>query len=155
MISARKWRVIRWKSIEESRLELHCLADEQFNTVLDPDGVAILLRNLIDNALKHGDAGTTVDVIVDSERNEVRVINEGPVIPAGELAGLKERFKRCPAGLRVGGTDAGGAAVVGPAGAGLGLAIAETIATHAGITLQLRSPASGRDGGFEATLSAG
>ncbi len=140
---------------EESRLELRCLAEAQFNTVLDADGVAILLRNLIDNALKHGDASATVEVVVDSERNQVRVINDGPVVPANELAGLKERFKR--SGSRPGvasDTNAGKSVTVRPAGSGLGLAIAETIANHANITLQLQSPARGRTGGFEATLSA-
>lgn len=38
-------------------------------------------------------------------------------------------------------------------GSGLGLAIADAIATGAGITLQLRSPASGRHDGFEAELT--
>ncbi len=140
---------------EDSRLQLHCLAEAQFNTLLDADGMAILLRNLIDNALKYGAVGTPVDVVVDSERNEVRVINDGPVVPATELSGLKERFKR--SACKTGGandTNAGKSVTVGPAGSGLGLAIAETIASHAQITLQLRSPASGRAGGFEAILSA-
>ena len=140
---------------EESRLQLHCLAEPQFNTVLDADGVAILLRNLIDNALKHGQKGTTVDVVVDSERNEVQVINSGPVVPATELSGLKERFRRSASSpVAASDTGAGKSVTIGPAGSGLGLAIAETIASHAQITLQLWSPARGRAGGFEATLSA-
>ncbi|ASJ70255.1 sensor histidine kinase [Granulosicoccus antarcticus] len=141
--------------VEASRLQLYCITEAQFHTVLDPDGVAILLRNLIDNALKHGAANSTIEVVVDSEPNEIRVINSGPVIPAAELQGLKERFKRYSSGTDGNGAEVADHVDIGPTGSGLGLAIAETIAGHAGITLTLQSPARGRSDGFEAILSAG
>ena len=127
---------------EDSRLQLHCPDEEQFNTLLDFDGVAILLRNLIDNALKYREPNTAVDIVVDSVSNQISVINRGGVVPMEELAQLKERFKRGASGQGTGAT-----------GAGLGLAIADTIARQAGITIELYSPARGRDDGFEATLS--
>lgn len=127
---------------EESRLQLHCPDEERFDTLLDFDGVAILLRNLIDNALKYSKPGTPVDIVVDSVSNQISVINQGELVPAEELAQLKERFKRGTKGQSS-----------GASGAGLGLAIAETIARQAGIVIELHSPARGRDDGFEATLS--
>ena len=127
---------------EESRLQLHCPEEERFDTLLDFDGAAILLRNLIDNALKYSKPGTSVDIVVDSVSNQVSVINQGEPVPPEELAQLKERFKRGTKGQSSGAT-----------GAGLGLAIAETIARQAGIIIELHSPARGRNDGFEATLS--
>jgi signal transduction histidine kinase len=67
----------------------------------------------------------------------IHIINEGPVVPPEALAGLKRRFIR-------GQTPS--------AGAGLGLAIAETIMAQTGGRLDLFSPAPGHDGGFEARL---
>lgn len=127
---------------EESRLQLHCVNDARFDTRLDFDGVAILLRNLIDNALKYSKSGTAVDLVVNSDTNCISVINQGNVVPADELAHLKERFKR--------GSGGQGS---GAAGAGLGLAIADTIARQSGIIIELYSPARGQVDGFEATLS--
>jgi signal transduction histidine kinase len=67
----------------------------------------------------------------------IHIINDGPVVPPEALAGLKRRFIR-------GQTPS--------AGAGLGLAIAETIMAQTGGRLNLFSPACGHDGGFEARL---
>jgi two-component system OmpR family sensor kinase len=65
------------------------------------------------------------------------VRNSGDIVPPEQLAVLRNRFSRAK-------TDA--------PGSGLGLAIADAIATGAGMTLQLRSPATGRQDGFEAEL---
>lgn len=105
-------------------------------TRIGPDAFAVLIRNLVDNALKHGRPDRPVAVTL-SEDGSVRVVNGGAVEPAETLAGLKGRFAR----------GAGAAE-----GAGLGLAIAEAIATGAGGSLHLRSPATGRDEGFEVLL---
>jgi two-component system OmpR family sensor kinase len=94
------------------------------------------MRNLIENALKHGEPGRPIDISVMDD-NVIRVVNDGPVIPPDALARLKERFAR-------GATRA--------KGAGLGLAITEAIAAGAGGELLLLSPAGGRQGGFEAVV---
>ncbi len=103
---------------------------------MDMDAFATVVRNLIDNAANHGTAGGRVDVEVAPE-GVIRVINDGPVVPPEVLAGLKRRFVR-------GETMS--------AGAGLGLAIAETIMSQTGGSLALLSPAPGREQGFEARL---
>jgi len=67
----------------------------------------------------------------------IRVVNDGPVVPPDRLAVLTGRFER-------------GAAKA--AGSGLGLAIVDSIVRQAGGRLELRSPASGRNSGFEAVI---
>lgn len=103
---------------------------------LDADAFAILARNLIENALTHGDPAAPVSVTL-SEAGALRVGNAGPVVPPDTLARLTTRFER--AGSRA-------------KGSGLGLAIASSIAQGAGMQLRLSSPAPGQRGGFEAAL---
>jgi two-component system OmpR family sensor kinase len=104
---------------------------------LDPDAFAILLRNLVDNALRHGlpDAPVTVALRPDGT---LTVANEGPVLPPEVLARLITRFER-----------AGSTAE----GSGLGLAIVAAIAERTGGRLVLRSPRTGHDAGFEAEVN--
>lgn len=106
---------------------------------IDVDAFAIAVRNLIDNALDHGRADGPVEVRLETD-GEIRVINEGPAVAADTLAQLKHRFAR-------GETRS--------AGAGLGLAIVETIMEQTGGTLALFSPVRGRADGFEASLIVG
>ena len=79
-----------------------------------------MLINLLTNALKYSAADRPVEVSVqfDSERAVVKVCDEGPGLPAEELARLWERFYRVP-----GITIQSGSGV----GLGLGLHICRTI----------------------------
>jgi two-component system OmpR family sensor kinase len=104
--------------------------------LIDPDALAIVVRNLVENALRHGapEAAVVVDLTADAV---LRVTNAGPVVPAEALANLVRPFER--AGARV-------------PGSGLGLAIADAVARGAKTELVLRSPVPGRGDGFEASL---
>lgn len=113
------------------------LPEREVNSFLDPDAFAILVRNLIENALKHGSHNQPVEVSMTDD-GTLRVCNGGDIVPPGQLALIRNRFARSK-------TDA--------TGSGLGLAIADAIATGAGIALHLRSPATGRQDGFEAELN--
>ena len=113
------------------------LPGNEVNSLLDPDAFAILVRNLIENALRHGAHKQPVEVSMASD-GTLRVCNGGNIVPPEQLALLRNRFARSK-------TDA--------AGSGLGLAIADAIATGAGLILYLRSPATGRQDGFEAELN--
>jgi len=104
---------------------------------MDMDAFAMVVRNLIDNAAYHGADGGRIEIEVGAD-GMIRVTNGGPVVPPQVLAGLKRRFVR---------------GETGSAGAGLGLAIAETIMSQTGGKLELFSPAPGRDDGFEARLT--
>lgn len=103
---------------------------------LDPDAFAILYRNLIENALRHGSEAAPVEVTLTPD-GKLIVANEGPVLSPEMLNRLTARFER--AGAR---TD----------GSGLGLAIVAAIADRIGSPLVLRSPRPSASSGFEATV---
>ena len=97
-----------------------------------------LLANLVDNALKYGRRAT---IIVDDSPAQlvIRVRDQGPGIPEGELERVFEPFQR----LEVSRNRATG-------GSGLGLTIARNIARAHGGTLELANRAAG---GLEAVLT--
>lgn len=102
---------------------------------IDPDAVAIIARNLIENALRHGADGP-IDVLL-AQNATLTVENDCAAVPPAELLAYSDRFVR--------GKDAG-------EGSGLGLAIVNTIAERIGSALRLSSPIPGRTGGFSATI---
>lgn len=106
---------------------------------IDPDAFAILARNLIENALKHGSRSELVCVTL-SVNGVLRVTNGGPAVPQELLTRLLNPFERGRAQAQ---------------GAGLGLAIAKAIATGTGSSLELLSPREGQEDGFEARLRIG
>lgn len=103
---------------------------------MDADAFAILARNLIENALKHGAADQPISVRLDDD-GLLRVTNGGAVVPPATMHRLTRPFER------------GGS---GAAGSGLGLAIAKAIAGGAGTSLELASPEPGASSGFEARI---
>jgi two-component system, OmpR family, sensor kinase len=104
---------------------------------VDIDAFAIVLRNLIENALVHGPEEGIVTVRIEGN-GPISILNGGDVLPPDDLAGLKRRFRR-------GKTKA--------AGSGLGLAIAERILVQMNGRLDLFSPATGEPDGFEARIT--
>lgn len=106
-------------------------------SLLDPDAFAILIRNLIENALKHGTDNEPVSISFTGD-GTLRVVNHGEIVSSEKLALLRNRFVRSDTKT---------------VGSGIGLAIVEAIAGGAGITLSLRSPATGQSDGFEAELN--
>jgi len=104
-----------------------------------PDALQILLRNLVDNAIKYTPNGGTVDISVlsEPERVTVQVEDSGPGIPPDERERVFDRF------YRVAGSEA--------AGSGLGLAIIKAIAERHGATLVLGE--STRLGGLKALVT--
>lgn len=100
------------------------------------DAFAIVLRNLIENALLHGRVGEPVDICI-SEAGNVRIRNAAARLSEAELAAVRKRFSR-------GKTPA--------PGSGLGLSIAERLLTQMQASLVLTSPIAGRVDGFEAEI---
>ncbi|NMM89891.1 hypothetical protein B2J88_37075 [Rhodococcus sp. SRB_17] len=101
----------------------------------------ILVRNLLDNAVKYTPAGGRVDVGVRADAGAVvlTVEDSGPGIAPGERARVLDRFYRCE--------EAQAGEVQG---SGLGLAIVQAIAQRHGAELAL--DASPRLGGLRATV---
>ncbi len=93
----------------------------------DPELLALALLPLLDNAFKYSRAGSSVTVTVRAEAGygEVRVRNEGNLLPPGEEDHLFERYYR--------GVDANAA----DPGAGLGLYVARKIVVAHRGTLEL------------------
>jgi signal transduction histidine kinase len=102
----------------------------------DPDALYAAIRNLVENAIEHTPAGTTV--VVDVRRpGTVQVRDHGPGIPEADRADIFRRFWR-PAHRR------------GKPGAGLGLSIVAEVARRHGGTVDF---APVPDGGCQFTLA--
>ncbi|QRM56553.1 HAMP domain-containing sensor histidine kinase [Sinorhizobium sp. BG8] len=101
------------------------------------DAFAIVVRNLIENALVHGKPDEPVEIRL--ERNGMlRVINGAAPLTEAELQAFRQRFAR---------------GKTGSPGSGLGLSIAERLAHQMNGRLELFSPVAGRNDGFEARFT--
>jgi two-component system, OmpR family, sensor kinase len=80
--------------------------------------LAVIIDNLVENALRYSPAGTTVTIEREADETTARlaVLDEGPGIAAGEHERVFERFYRGTAGR------------TGPSGTGLGLSVVEALA---------------------------
>lgn len=95
--------------------------------------LSLLVRNLVDNAVRYTPAGGTVTVTL-SER-QMKVEDDGPGVTAEHLARLGERFYRPPGQEQT--------------GSGLGLSIVQRIASLHGLQVSF---ANRTEGGFTATV---
>jgi len=104
----------------------------------DPDRIAQVLRNLIENAVRHAATGTPVLVRAfrDGDMAAAQVVNAGPPIDQSELPRLFDRFMRGDSADRAGNDGAA------KGHAGLGLAIARAIVEASGGSITAESDAS-------------
>jgi signal transduction histidine kinase len=105
--------------------------------VAKPQALKRCVWNLLDNAVKYG-TRARIAVDDDERRLRIRILDEGPGIPAAEMEKVLEPFHRVESSRNraTGGT-------------GLGLSIAKDIAEDHGGSLTLSNRAAG---GLEATL---
>lgn len=129
-------RDINTSTAWRDRVALHAGGATKLPAAIDADAFAIVVRNLVENGLKHGAAQAPVRVIV-GDADTLRIQNEGTPLDPAELARLGQPFVR-------GETNA--------EGSGLGLSIARSILEQAGGRLTLNSPIEGLSGGFEAAV---
>jgi two-component system OmpR family sensor kinase len=120
-----------------TRLKFEAEDEESCWVAMDEDAVAIVLRNVIENAVHHGRADQPIEVRVGRDHT-IRVINACDVLPRSALRELTRRFRRGNARQA--------------AGSGLGLTIVDMIMGQAGGTMVLASPAQGLPDGFEVIL---
>jgi len=111
--------------------EIELFADEPVRLAGDADALAVLARNLVDNAVRHTPRGSRVEVRVAHDGAPVLQVDDaGPGIPADERERVFDRFYRRADG--------------GEGGSGLGLAIVRSIAQrHGGTVLLTQSPLGG------------
>ena len=114
----------------EIRLNIH---GPQVTRTGQPLLLSLLVRNLLDNAVRYSPRGSRVEVTLDT--HSVIVRDNGPGIAPDALTRIGERFYRPP------GQD--------QTGSGLGLSIVKRIAALHRMTVSLRN---GQDGGFEVRI---
>ena len=123
----------RWEpqaASDGSRLVV--LGDDEAVALTSDEDVAIVLDNLIENALRYSPTGTQVTVgsSRDGDRAILTVEDDGPGLAPGEEKAVFERFARGSAG--------GGAS-----GSGLGLPIVATLVRRWGGTVSIRNRPGG------------
>ncbi len=108
------------------------LGDEDVVAAASDEDVAIILDNLIENALRYSPSDSPVAIRWhrDGDRAVLVVEDDGPGLAAGEEAHVFERFARGSAGR-------------GASGSGLGLPIVATLARRWGGAASIRSRTSG------------
>jgi signal transduction histidine kinase len=106
----------RWAaSAEQDGRSLELIGNGDATIAASDEDLAILLDNLIENALRYSPSRVAVDWGQDGSEAWLAVLDEGPGLAAGEGTRLFERFARGSAGSERTGT-------------GLGLAIVDTLA---------------------------
>jgi two-component system, OmpR family, sensor histidine kinase QseC len=116
----------------EKRVRLELLTDQEITVRGNPALIRVLLRNLLDNSVKHTVSGTSVQVSIAHEDGKISlsVSDDGPGIPEHEREKVSERFYR-PMGTQA-------------SGSGLGLSIVKRIAEVHGASLQIGPGREGR-----------
>ena len=94
----------------------------------DADLMTVLLRNLLDNAVRYAPEGSTVRLRFGADRLEIE--NDGAALPPDVLAQLGQRFRRIDGQAE--------------SGSGLGVSIVQRIAALHGLALRYRAQADGQ-----------
>ena len=118
-------------AILAKELDFDLVAEPQVTVVGQADWLRVLLRNLVDNAVRYTPAGGSVQVELTqvAGRPLLRVSDSGPGIPESERERVLDRFHRLHQGEIQ--------------GSGLGLSIAGRVAELHGATLTLAASPSG------------
>jgi len=96
---------------------------EQLVVLAEPDGLAQVLANLLQNASRYTPAGGRAEITAEARRSHVvvSISNTGDGIPAGDLAHVFDRFYRVEKSRDV-----------ARGGAGIGLAIVKQVVEKSG-----------------------
>ncbi|KPJ67463.1 MAG: hypothetical protein AMJ43_04195 [Coxiella sp. DG_40] len=117
----------------KKNIEIELIAPDKPQTIIgNATAINILLRNLIDNAIRYSPKGGAVQIIIEPDNKFIvlKVIDSGPGIPKELRKQVFERF------YRIIGTQ--------PSGSGLGLSIAQQIAQIHKAKIRLLTPKSGK-----------
>ena len=113
------------RNAQQKNIHVMLKGDMRAEISAEPVLMGILLDNLLDNAIKYGRAGGSIEVAVQhaDDRVQVSVRDDGPGVAPDDLDRLTNRF------FRATGNQA--------TGSGLGLSIVARIAEHFGASLRL------------------
>lgn len=113
----------------EHQTELTVITLDGVDAICDPDRVAQIVRILVDNALSHTPAGTSINLVVEDEGGDahIAVSDNGPGISDEDLPRIFDRFHT---GDKTGGT-------------GLGLSIANELAEAMSSRLEVDTSPAG------------
>jgi len=119
---------------EAKAIDLGVVGDADPTVAAGMMDITILVKNLVDNAIRYTPGGGRVDIAVTEQDGRVMldVDDTGPGIPAQERARVFDPFYRILGS--------------GEIGSGLGLAITASIAHQIGATISLRDRADGGPG---------
>lgn len=123
------------RTLPPGRVDALVPLDVDLRARMDVDAFGIAIRNLLENAQRYGNPATPIRV--EASSRTIEVSNGSTTVPADKLAHLTDRFVR---------------ASTQPQGAGLGLAIVESLVRQAGGQLELISPIPGQSDGFLARI---
>lgn len=104
---------------------------------VNQDAFAIAIRNMIENALRHGAKDQPVEISIINDRS-ILVTNGGQALDDAQLRIVRKRFQRINSTTP---------------GSGLGLSIIERLAEQMNARFEIASPARNRSDGFEACLT--
>jgi two-component system, OmpR family, sensor histidine kinase BaeS len=122
---------------------LTCQSIGELSVVADEGRIAQVMRNLLDNALRHTESGSvTVVTSRDADRAVVEVLDTGEGIPDADLPYIFERFYRADAARA---RDTGGS--------GVGLAVSRRIVEDHGGEVFARNVGGGAAIGFSLPLA--
>ena len=124
----------RWRPVAEDRDQTFAIEAPELPVPVgaDPSDIAIVLDNLIENAIVYSPSGATVSVSVARNGGGViRVADDGPGIHPTEANRVFDRFYRGRAGSTV------------PGGTGLGLTIVHDLATRWNGSVELEAAGRG------------
>ncbi|KAA1012018.1 HAMP domain-containing protein [Paraburkholderia panacisoli] len=113
------------RNAQQKNISVMLIGDMRAEINAEPVLIGILLDNLLDNAIKYGRSGGSIEVAVRhaDDRVQLTVRDDGPGVAPDDLARLTSRF------FRATGNQA--------TGSGLGLSIVARIAEHFGARLHL------------------
>jgi signal transduction histidine kinase len=130
--------------LKSKNIQLSAIVPDDLPDVrADPSCIGLVLTNLLSNALKYTPAGgkIAVSAALDGQDVVFTVADSGSGVPQEYAGRIFERFFRVPQRE-------------GPAGAGLGLAIAKEIVDAHDGSIRLRSDSRGSGSTFEFTLKS-
>lgn len=117
-----------WHAAQREHIDIHLqMPEKPVTQLVQPLLLGLMLRNIIDNAVRYSPAGSVVNVVL--KENELKVIDNGPGVNPEYLASLGERFFRPPGQLKT--------------GSGLGLSIVSRIAALHGMRATFGNAESG------------